>query len=369
MFIPWNTDAPIYHGPWATIAMIVANILVFGALIADPELFESLMLTYGHVNPVQWLTGNFVHGDLTHLVGNMIFLWSFGLIVEGKIGWLAFLAAYLGIGVTQSGIEQLVTLALPDGGSFGASAIIFGLLAICVVWAPRNDLHCLFFIGLVPRTVEIPILAFGMIYIGWEILLQGIGGFSITSATLHLSGALVGFAVGIAMLKLDRVDCEGWDLFAVLAGREGERPVEKVHREKVDPAELLSEIRKCIALGDGAKAWGANERHTNTVRGWKLPEKEHLAIIQLLYKAEAWPACLTAMKDFVRRHPERCERIRLSLARLLLREQRPAQALQVLAKVDAGRLSPELQAILQKTVQSAERMRAQGVLELEAEEI
>ncbi len=57
-------------------------------------------LTHGEgLHPVQWVTNNFLHGRIFHLVGNMIFLWGFGLVVEGKLGWWRFLLVYMGIGI------------------------------------------------------------------------------------------------------------------------------------------------------------------------------------------------------------------------------------------------------------------------------
>jgi hypothetical protein len=37
MLIPWNTDAPIYHWPFAMVGLIVINVLAFGALVAGDD--------------------------------------------------------------------------------------------------------------------------------------------------------------------------------------------------------------------------------------------------------------------------------------------------------------------------------------------
>ena len=102
--IPYATDAPIYHWPKATVALIVINTLVFGFTIGmNDEQITPWLLTYGNgLHPLQWVSSLFLHAGLMHLIGNMIFLWSFGLVVEGKVGSLVFLAVYLGIGAAQS---------------------------------------------------------------------------------------------------------------------------------------------------------------------------------------------------------------------------------------------------------------------------
>ena len=193
MLLPLSTDAPIYHFPFATIGLIVTNLFCF-LLTGCGYNTDLWVLEYGHLNPIEWLSSIFAHSGWVHLIGNMIFLWAFGLIVEGKLGWYRFLILYLAIGCGQSGLEQLCMLYKTDshvlhyefgvesideladqiqegahnlllltegedfsddqattvaqnlvglykGGSLGASAAIFGLLAICLVWAPKNEFH------------------------------------------------------------------------------------------------------------------------------------------------------------------------------------------------------------------------------------
>jgi len=64
-------------------------------------ILREFVLYYGEFNPVSWLTSAFIHGDVAHLAGNMIFLLTFGMIVEGAIGWRRFLCLYLGIAVVE----------------------------------------------------------------------------------------------------------------------------------------------------------------------------------------------------------------------------------------------------------------------------
>lgn len=141
MLIPYSTDAPVYHLPIATVGLIVVNtVLFFAALFGGLPNLELWILPYGAgLTPAQWLTSMFMHDNLDHLLGNMLFLWLFGLVVEGKIGWHRFLACYLSIGIGQSMIEQTLQLALGgEGGSLGASSAIYGIMAMAAIWAPKK---------------------------------------------------------------------------------------------------------------------------------------------------------------------------------------------------------------------------------------
>jgi membrane associated rhomboid family serine protease len=227
VLLPINTDAPIYYWPWMTLLLIVVNFVTF-VLTAGGlgDAADAWILEYGDgLHPVEWISCNFVHLGLMHLIGNMVFLWGFGLVVEGKVGWWRFLLIYLGIGIVHSFVEQLIMLDY-DGsirGSGGASGILFGLLAMSLVWAPKNDMFCVFWFFFYVKTFYLSILVFSSIYLGMQTLLLWLNDFSMSSEFIHMLGAITGFVIATMMLKLDWVDCENWDLFAVLKGTHGGR--------------------------------------------------------------------------------------------------------------------------------------------------
>lgn len=264
--IPINTDAPIYHYPIATITIIVVNVLFFLAFCTQPDLeyvrfldengnevseeevelelqrlgAESeekareymekleldfgwspmmlLSLEFGKVRPWQWLTNNFMHADWGHLIGNMIFLWAFGLVIEGKTGAAIFTAIYLGMGTLYGMLLQLGCFFFIDEGiALGASAVIFGLLALCIIWAPVNTFTIFAFRFL----FDMPILMYGGLFVTKEIVFWAMSGFELDSELLHILGFAVGIPVAVYLVRSGRVDCEGWDIFSYLAGTTG----------------------------------------------------------------------------------------------------------------------------------------------------
>lgn len=434
MFIlfPWHTDAPIYHWPFATVALIVVTSLAFlftgppdlrpqhpdfqtvdhvgpedempqqQAKAGDPDedeveevkpdLTSPWVLSHGNgLHPIQWLGSNFAHGNIFHLIGNMIFLWSFGIIVEGKLGWWRFLLLYLGLGVAQCASEQLVMLGAQQTVSFGASAVIYGLLAMCLIWAPKNDLYCIgiFWIGfrLWVRDFEIPIIWYATFYIVLEAITVFFSGFTLSSSFLHLAGAISGFAVGVALLKLKLVDCEGWDLFSYRKGTHIRREpkvaellkeraiaeLQKAEAPRNAAAEarstaLLESLRQAIAEGHIPAALTLYEK-VNRGRGtWKPSEADLVDLIKLLHRHEHWSESIPLMEQYLHRFPktERAPKLRLKLAQLLVQEQRPARALRVLAEIPAGALNdPALKQARLHLERKARSMCEEGVIEVE----
>ena len=300
MLFPYSTDAPIYHWPFATVGLIAINTVVFFAVVgmapdmATVEVVQPYILEYGKgLQPHQWLTANFLHADLIHLVGNMLALWGFGLIVEGKIGWWRFLAIYLGMGVGQCMLEQMFVPASLAIGSLGASGVIFGLMAMSLVWAPMNEVSCILLIWFRPFLFDLTILTYTMIMGALQLLF-----FTLTATTagvfygseaLHLIGAVFGLAVGLAMLKLNWVDCENWDAFSVLAGRHRmslekmaelrqqypASPVdEQRHREETERQRrsALKQIEQILVDGRHELAYAAHVKMARSIDHWRLPE-------------------------------------------------------------------------------------------------
>lgn len=394
MIIPWGTDAPIYHRPWATMALMAATIGAFVlSLGSGLDQVEPFILSHGDgLHPVQWLTSNFIHADIVHLAGNLIFLWAFALVVEGKVGFWPFLAIYLGLGISQCALEQVLALRMdPGGGSLGASAIIYGIMAMALVWAPRNDLNCVGMFRFNVDTFDLPILWFATFYLAFEVFGVVWAGFAVSSALLHVSGAAIGFVLATAMLRMGWVDCEKWDLYSVWGGHQGRdrpapRPSVKLPasatanpRGKKAKAKATSSpddradaaavrMRRALEEGDAEAALAGYEKALRARADWRPADAEWLALIQVLATARDWSGSVKVMEDYLRRAIKPSDRVRLRLAQVLIREQqRPAHALGVLAEIPDGSLPADLEATRVRLRAQAEQMREDGVLELDGQ--
>lgn len=384
---PYNTDAPVYYLPITTVALIVVNVLVFAGMmtVEDTGQLEPYLLEYSNgLHPVQWVTSAFMHAGIFHLLGNMLFLWPFGLVIEGKIGWWRFLLVYMGIAIGVCALEQTISIYTgEEGRSLGASSALYGLIAMSLVWAPKNDLICImvYWIFYIPRAVpiSIPLLFFGIFYVLWELVAASLTGFALETPMLHLLGAVFGFPIAFAMLLTKRVDCEGWDVINVWKGEHGSsfkkeeiKPLATAEQREKDAtrrAELLDKIRKLLAQDQGKLALKVLDQATS-LSEWRLPEKEHLALIAALHKQGAARQSIPLMVDFLARYPDRSERVRLKLGQVLIRdEQRPGQGLQVLAKLSGVILPEKLEQLRRRLIVEAKQQKAQGeIVELAPED-
>lgn len=130
--LPWGQENRVKHVPWATYALIAINVAVHAlvALNVSPDDDGFLMryaLPADGWRPYQLLTSSFLHADVFHLFGNMLFLWLFGESIEDALGPLAFLTVYFVGGV----LGDLVYVhnnvgSIPSLGASGCVAAIAG---------------------------------------------------------------------------------------------------------------------------------------------------------------------------------------------------------------------------------------------------
>jgi membrane associated rhomboid family serine protease len=381
MFFPYGTDAPVYHWPFATVGLIVVNALVFCAEVASPGQVEPWLLAFGDgLHPVQWISAAFLHANIWHLVGNMLFLWTFGLIVEGKLGWYRMLATYLAIAAAQGAIVQIIMLG-SHGAALGASGAIFGLMAISLIWAPENNIDCFMLIVFRPFDFQVKVLVMVGLYLSLELVTAFCTNMAMGTAVLHLLGALVGFPVGIALLKWDMVDCEHWDVFSVCAGRNTMSDLERAEEEEKKPARVkqraeadrqrressLGQICEILASGQPLFAFKAHERMAQKMPDWSLPEATLLAIIQAMHEKKLWTESIPAMVEYLSQHADspKASLVRLKLGQILVVEQRrPVQAMRVMARIDPGSLSTDQHAFLEKLRVKARQLHSQDPYEV-----
>jgi len=103
---------------------------------------QSMIINYGQVNLLvfngayyQLLTSIFIHASIAHLVGNMLFLFIFGLRAEEMFS----LPEYLGIYLVGGLVGNLLSLVFgPSFVSVGASGAIFSLFGACVIFTRRS---------------------------------------------------------------------------------------------------------------------------------------------------------------------------------------------------------------------------------------
>jgi membrane associated rhomboid family serine protease len=101
------------------------------------------------------LTHGFVHADVIHLLFNLITLWSFGSMLEQRIGTGAFVLLYF-CGLLISSIGTCIKHRdEQDYASLGASSAILAVLFASIIYFPGQRIMML----LIPIPIPAPLFA------------------------------------------------------------------------------------------------------------------------------------------------------------------------------------------------------------------
>jgi membrane associated rhomboid family serine protease len=142
-----------------------------------------------------FLSSMFMHGDIMHIFGNMLFLFIFGDNLENRLGHLRYAVFYLlcGLGAAAGQIVMSPDSIIP---MLGASGAISGILGGYVLLFPRNQVRAIIlrFYTTVPAFVAIGIWIIYQLVLGY---LTPSGGGGVAYAA-HIGG----FITGIALIKL-----------------------------------------------------------------------------------------------------------------------------------------------------------------------
>jgi membrane associated rhomboid family serine protease len=145
MLVPLRTDEPTRRPSIVTILLISANVAVFvyqqlsfrihGVDLASvygavpTELFRGVKPPLPAYLPyLSLLTYMFLHGGFVHVIGNMLFLNTFGPNIEDIMGHFKFLLFYILCGLVSAIVYILPNFreALPLVGASGAIAGVMG---------------------------------------------------------------------------------------------------------------------------------------------------------------------------------------------------------------------------------------------------
>jgi membrane associated rhomboid family serine protease len=138
--IPVASEQPVSRPAVANLTLIALNVLVFvlEVVLGDafvlrwsftPAAFTAFLNGTGSAEAVATVfTSMFLHGGLSHLLGNMVFLWVFGQATEDAFGSRMYVLFYLACGVVANFAQYLVAPAstVPNLGASGAIAGVMG---------------------------------------------------------------------------------------------------------------------------------------------------------------------------------------------------------------------------------------------------
>ncbi len=210
VFVPIAVDVPMSRYPWMNWVLMGAIGVCFLAQLASPESMYPLILGVdGHIiaddnysvfigapideSPFSWIGHMFLHADLIHLIGNLLFMWVFGNAVCAKIGNLLYPFFFVACGIVAGFVQTLIV----DSPVLGASGAINGLVGFYLIYYPVNNISMFYFIFYRSGTVELSSFWMVLLWMAFDIWGAANGGEGV-GYFAHLAGFAAG--AGVALL-------------------------------------------------------------------------------------------------------------------------------------------------------------------------
>lgn len=153
-----------------------------------------------HPTIVSFLTSPWIHLDIVHLAGNLLFLWIFGAAAEEALGALPALGVYLagGLGSALCQLEAAQAGLTPYDASYaGSSGAVIALILVFAIRRYRARVR-LWLIGL---EVATPIWLALALFVAWYGVAPALLGKEEGASGYwgHIGGVLTGLALALVM--------------------------------------------------------------------------------------------------------------------------------------------------------------------------
>jgi membrane associated rhomboid family serine protease len=221
MFIPLHDANSLKYIKlqYVTIGLIAANVIVFILTSLGTETFtNAAVLGLGYIpstvydiaerppeltlvpDYATYLTYAFLHSDIFHLGGNMLFLWVFGDNVEDALGHFRYLVFYLLCAIAGAYAHGFVA---PDSQAplIGASGAIAGVVTAYLVLHPRVKVWILAFARIPLRVPAFIVLA---LWILFQFVMFAAGGEDQVSWAAHIGGIIAGAVLVFVLRRRDQ---------------------------------------------------------------------------------------------------------------------------------------------------------------------
>ena len=201
---------------WATplLALLMVGAYIWIFLLPDDAAWRATLLRWGTLSGsvTDWgaalrderlltlLSALFIHADVMHLVGNLLFLLIFGLPAERSLGAWRFLVLFL-LGGALANLAAALLMGAPARSIIGASGGVSAVIGAYLALFPNARLGVVVPLGLWLEFIRVPAAVLIGLWAVLQLAFTFVGpNFGAVAWWAHLTGFLVG-AVFALMLR------------------------------------------------------------------------------------------------------------------------------------------------------------------------
>jgi membrane associated rhomboid family serine protease len=217
--LPLKDDLRSHTRPIVTYVLLGINIIVFFYEVSLGSHLNDFIQVYGATPYNIFYRGGlssymtifssmFIHANVMHIFGNMLFLWIFADNIEDRMGHVKFVIFYLVCGIAAVLLHG-VTAMNSQVPMVGASGAISGVLGAYILLYPKARILALIPFGFFLRAMYLP----SVIFLGIWFLYQFLFGVSTIGAKgggvayfAHIGGFIAGLLLALPFKRKKQKD-------------------------------------------------------------------------------------------------------------------------------------------------------------------
>lgn len=245
---------------------------------------------------LSFLTFQFLHADWSHLIGNMIFLFIFGFVLESALNRPMYLISYLLAGV-GSGFFYVFLDPNSAAATIGASGSISGLVGMYTVIFAFRKIRFFYYILFYFNYVKAPAIILLPLWLIYELSLQFWGPANINNIA-HIGGLLTGVVIAFIIkhftklvnlnyvneiddVKTYNTDYDkALDLVSKLEFEQATKILEKLHESDPSNVEVQFQLYNIAKHNPTSEQF---HRHARNLLSMTVPNENNIKMLHTVY--------------------------------------------------------------------------------------
>ena len=213
----WSESPP--HPPFVTISICLLCLVVLLIYYGVSPVLQQVLIDEGGMHPsslakilsqplaLWWdlslltvITSIFIHANWLHLLGNLAYLWVFGMPVEQRLGSLGLLAVFL-LGGALANVILILRVPQLDTPIIGASGAISAVVGAYLGLFPGRRIGLFLPLGLYLQFAQVPAL---LVIGSWFTLQLLYTVFGPINAAVAWWTHVAGFALGLSLTLMSK---------------------------------------------------------------------------------------------------------------------------------------------------------------------
>jgi len=213
----WSESPP--HPPFVTLSICLLCLVVLLIYYGVGPVLQQVLIDKGGMHPsslakivsqpaASWwdlslltvITSIFIHANWLHLLGNLAYLWVFGMPVEQRLGSLGLLAVFL-LGGALANVILILRVPQLDTPIIGASGAISAVVGAYLGLFPGRRIGLFLPLGLYLQFAQVPAL---LVIGSWFTLQLLYTVFGPINAAVAWWTHVAGFALGLSLTLMSK---------------------------------------------------------------------------------------------------------------------------------------------------------------------